>query len=50
MSIAEATPFGRLGTPEEIAYAVAMVVSPRASLINGANLIADGGYSSHVDF
>ena len=49
-SIAEATPLGRLGTPEEIAYAVAMVASPRASLINGANLIADGGYSSHVDF
>ncbi len=35
-------PAGRLGRPEEVAYAVAMMVSPRASWINGACLPVDG--------
>lgn len=34
---------GRLGTPEEVASAVAFLCSPRASLINGACLVMDGG-------
>jgi NAD(P)-dependent dehydrogenase (short-subunit alcohol dehydrogenase family) len=34
---------GRAGTPEEIAAAVAFLVGPEASFINGADLLVDGG-------
>ena len=36
-------PTGRLGTPEEIAYAVAFFVAEEAAWITGANLAANGG-------
>ena len=36
-------PLGRLGTPEEVAAAVVFLSSERASLINGACLVVDGG-------
>ena len=36
-------PMGRVGTLEEIADAVAFLVSPRAGYITGANLRLDGG-------
>ena len=36
-------PTGRLGTPEEIAYAVAFFIPDEASWITGANLAANGG-------
>jgi acetoacetyl-CoA reductase len=36
-------PTGRLGTPDEIAYAVAFFVPDEASWITGANLSANGG-------
>ncbi len=36
-------PTGRLGTPEEIAYAVSFFVPEEASWITGANLSANGG-------
>lgn len=38
-------PFGRFGTPEEIADAVAFVASPRAAWITGATISVDGGQS-----
>jgi 3-oxoacyl-[acyl-carrier protein] reductase len=35
-------PAGRLGHPEEVAYAVVMIASPKASWITGATLPVDG--------
>lgn len=37
------TPLGRMGTPEEIAYAVAFLASERAGFITGHVLTVDGG-------
>ena len=39
----KATPMGRLGTPEDIANAVAFLVSDQASFITGQVLSVDGG-------
>ncbi|HEY0277149.1 MAG TPA: 3-oxoacyl-ACP reductase family protein [Solirubrobacterales bacterium] len=39
----ERIPIGRLGTPEEIAAAVAYLASPEASYVNGAEILVDGG-------
>ncbi|MEV1293670.1 SDR family oxidoreductase [Pseudonocardia sp. NPDC049635] len=41
-------PTGRMGTPEETAYAVVALVSPRASRISGTNLVADGALTRGV--
>jgi 3-oxoacyl-[acyl-carrier protein] reductase len=38
-------PFGRFGTPEEVADVVAFVASPRARWITGACIAVDGGQS-----
>ena len=35
-------PWGRLGTPEEVADVVAFVLSERATWVNGANIAVDG--------
>jgi 3-oxoacyl-[acyl-carrier protein] reductase len=45
-SIADMMPLGRLGTPEEIADVVAFLCSEKASLVNGACIVVDGGESS----
>ncbi len=39
----EAIPLGRIGRPEEIAKAVAFLVSPDAAYITGQTLVVDGG-------
>jgi 3-oxoacyl-[acyl-carrier protein] reductase len=41
-------PAGRLGTPEELAAAVAFLCSQRASYITGVGLLVDGGLSRLV--
>lgn len=40
---AQATPCGRAGTPDEMAAAVVFFASPKASYVNGAVLVVDGG-------
>lgn len=41
-------PTGRMATAEEIAYAVTMLASPRASFITGTNLVVDGALTRGV--
>lgn len=43
-NIEESIPLGRLGAPEEIAQAVAFLVSERAAYITGVSLQVDGGF------
>lgn len=44
-ALASQTPLGRIGNPEEIAAVVAFLVSDDASLVNGADIQADGGWA-----
>lgn len=41
-------PTGRMATPEEIAYGVVMLASPRASFITGTHLVVDGALTRGV--
>lgn len=48
-SIRDRIPVGRLGTPEEVAAAVAFLASPLAGFCVGTNLVVDGGFLTRVD-
>ena len=45
-----AIPCGRMGTPEEIARVVTFIASPAASLVTGANVVADNGFTKGVRY
>jgi 3-oxoacyl-[acyl-carrier protein] reductase len=45
-----ANPLGRLVSPQEIADAAIFLLSSRASIITGANLIADGAYTARANY
>ncbi len=46
--VRESIPLGRFGRREELADLVAFLVSPRASLLTGASINADGGQSKSL--
>jgi 3-oxoacyl-[acyl-carrier protein] reductase len=43
-------PCGRMGTPDEVARVVTFLASPASSLITGANVVADNGYTKGVRY
>jgi 3-oxoacyl-[acyl-carrier protein] reductase len=43
-------PAGRMGSPEEVARVVAFIASPAGSLVTGANVVADNGFTKRVQF
>jgi len=49
-TIVEKMPIKRLGAPSEVANAIAFLASPAASLITGANLVIDGGFTKRINF
>lgn len=45
-----AMPNGRFGAPDEIARVVAFLASPAASIVTGANVVADNGFTKRVQY
>jgi len=43
--VAQATPAGRLVTPEDVAQVVGFLCTPQASMIRGQVILVDGGYT-----
>lgn len=46
----KAMPNGRFGGPDEVARVVAFLASPAASIITGANVVADNGFTKRVQY
>ena len=49
-STLRAIPSGRMGTPEEVARVVVFLASPASSLMTGANVVADNGFTKGVRY
>ncbi len=49
-STLRAIPCGRMGSPEEVARVVTFLASPAASLVTGANVVADNGFTKGVRY
>lgn len=47
-SVVAQIPSGRMGTAQEVARVVVFVASPAASLLTGANIVADGGLTKRI--
>jgi NAD(P)-dependent dehydrogenase (short-subunit alcohol dehydrogenase family) len=47
--VKKSIPFGRYGTPEEVARVVVFMASPAASWVTGTHIIVDGGQHKGVD-
>ena len=43
-------PFGRMGTPEEVARTIVFLASPAAGYTTGTNVVIDGGFTKRVQF
>jgi len=43
--VADIAPMKRMGRPEEVADCAIFLCSPKASFVQGANLVVDGGYT-----
>jgi 3-oxoacyl-[acyl-carrier protein] reductase len=43
-------PLGRMGSAEEIADQVALLLSPRASFTTGTNIVIDGGFTKRIQY
>ena len=41
-------PLGRMGKPEEVAYVVSFLCSELSSLVNGSQIVVDGGQTNHI--
>ena len=48
--VEEEIPWGRLGTPEEIAAAIAWLASDEAEYVVGTTLFVDGGMTLYPGF
>jgi NAD(P)-dependent dehydrogenase (short-subunit alcohol dehydrogenase family) len=46
----KAIPSGRMGTPEEVARVVVFLASPASSLMTGANVVADNGFTKGIRY
>jgi NAD(P)-dependent dehydrogenase (short-subunit alcohol dehydrogenase family) len=49
-STLRAIPCGRMGTPEEVARVVVFLASPVSSVMTGANVVADNGFTKGIRY